>query len=194
MREGLRRDRAPDGARSGAGNVRGGGVDARRQAGRPSAAEFVITDLKMEGVGGLDVVKAAARTRPRYQVMIVTAFGTVETAVEAMHLGAFDLPAEAVRSRGRAVEGGARAGAARRTARPRARRGRGPRRAVARGRRRRLPLRRDRRRHARHARRVPIIKVTFDGRFGLVHSESGTGKELVARAIHARSKRPAARS
>src|SRR3982750_1089714 len=57
--------------------------------GRPPV-EFVITDLKMEGVGGLDVVKAVRERDPDCPVMIVTAFGTVETAVEAMRLGAFD--------------------------------------------------------------------------------------------------------
>src|SRR5262245_3932179 len=58
-------------------------------AGRP-AVEFVITDLKMEGIGGLDVVKAVRERDPDCPVMIVTAFGTVETAVEAMRLGAWD--------------------------------------------------------------------------------------------------------
>ena len=53
-------------------------------------ADFVITDLKMEGIGGLDVVKAVQEIDPACPTMIVTAFGTVETAVEAMRLGAFD--------------------------------------------------------------------------------------------------------
>ena len=44
----------------------------------------------MEGVGGLDVVKAVRERDPDCPIMIVTAFGTVETAVEAMKLGAFD--------------------------------------------------------------------------------------------------------
>jgi two-component system, NtrC family, C4-dicarboxylate transport response regulator DctD len=53
-------------------------------------ADFVITDLKMEGTGGLEVVKAVRERDPECPVMIVTAFGTVETAVEAMRLGAYD--------------------------------------------------------------------------------------------------------
>ena len=53
-------------------------------------ADFVITDLKMEGTGGLDVLKAVRELDPSCPAMIVTAFGTVETAVEAMRLGAFD--------------------------------------------------------------------------------------------------------
>src|SRR5262245_66361420 len=54
------------------------------------AVDFVITDLKMDGVGGLDVVKAVRERDTDCPVMIVTAFGTVETAVEAMRLGAWD--------------------------------------------------------------------------------------------------------
>src|SRR6059058_763647 len=57
---------------------------------RAKGADFVITDLKMEGTGGLDVVKGVRERDPDCPVMIVTAFGTVETAVEAMRLGAFD--------------------------------------------------------------------------------------------------------
>src|SRR5258706_452269 len=44
----------------------------------------------MEGTGGLDVVKGVHERDADCPVMIVTAFGTVETAVEAMRLGAFD--------------------------------------------------------------------------------------------------------
>ena len=67
------------------------GDDGLKQcaAGR-GAIDFVITDLKMEGKGGLEVVKAVAERDPDCPVMIATAFGTVETAVEAMRMGAFD--------------------------------------------------------------------------------------------------------
>ena len=57
--------------------------------GRPGV-DFVITDLKMDGTGGLEVVRAVRERDPDCPVMIVTAFGTVETAVEAMRTGAFD--------------------------------------------------------------------------------------------------------
>jgi two-component system response regulator HydG len=53
-------------------------------------ADFVITDLKMEGGTGVDVLKGIAALDPDVPIMIVTGFGTVETAVEAMKLGAFD--------------------------------------------------------------------------------------------------------
>ena len=53
-------------------------------------ADFVITDLKMEGGTGVDVLKSISAVDPDVPIMIVTGFGTVETAVEAMKLGAFD--------------------------------------------------------------------------------------------------------
>ncbi|NMB75652.1 MAG: sigma-54-dependent Fis family transcriptional regulator [Myxococcales bacterium] len=52
--------------------------------------DFVITDLKMEGVDGLGVLQAALEKDEDTVVMLVTGFGTVETAVEAMKRGAFD--------------------------------------------------------------------------------------------------------
>ena len=118
-----------------------------------AAVDFVITDLKMDGVGGLDVVKAVRELDPDCPVMIVTAFGTVETAVEAMRLGAFDFLQKPFAPEVRAPEGRARARAAARAARPRARRGRE--RGAARGRRAPVPLRRDRRRVAADAGGVP---------------------------------------
>lgn len=57
---------------------------------RKHTPDFLITDLKMEGVDGLEVVEAAKRIDPSCPALIVTAFGTVETAVEAMRLGAMD--------------------------------------------------------------------------------------------------------
>jgi len=57
---------------------------------KKQGADFVITDLKMEGVGGLEVLEAVKRIDPSCPTLIVTAFGTVETAVEAMRLGAID--------------------------------------------------------------------------------------------------------
>jgi two-component system, NtrC family, response regulator HydG len=62
------------------------GVDAFK-AGR---FEFVITDLKMDGLGGVEVLRSISALDPTVPIMIVTGFGTVETAVEAMKLGAFD--------------------------------------------------------------------------------------------------------
>jgi two-component system response regulator HydG len=52
--------------------------------------DFTITDLKMEGMDGIDVLKAVLAKDPDAVVMLITAFGTIETAVEAMKQGAFD--------------------------------------------------------------------------------------------------------
>ncbi len=53
-------------------------------------ADFVITDLKMDGATGVDVLQAITALDPDVPIMLLTGFGTVETAVEAMKLGAFD--------------------------------------------------------------------------------------------------------
>lgn len=51
--------------------------------------DMVITDLKMSGMSGLDVLKNVKEISPETLVMVITAYGTVETAVEAMRQGAF---------------------------------------------------------------------------------------------------------
>ena len=52
--------------------------------------QLVITDLKMDKVGGLDILRACRETLPGTPVILITAFKTVETALEAMKLGAYD--------------------------------------------------------------------------------------------------------
>lgn len=52
--------------------------------------DLVITDLKMPGMGGMDVLKAVKLASPDTVVLVVTAFGSAESAVEAMKLGAYD--------------------------------------------------------------------------------------------------------
>src|ERR1700690_3991563 len=69
--------------------VAGGGAEGLALM-RKQPPNFLITDLKMEGVGGLEVLEAVKRIDPSCPALIVTAFGTVETAVEAMRLGAMD--------------------------------------------------------------------------------------------------------
>jgi DNA-binding NtrC family response regulator len=51
---------------------------------------LVITDMKMSGMDGLMVLKAIKERSPDTLVIIITAFGTVDAAVEAMKLGAYD--------------------------------------------------------------------------------------------------------
>jgi two-component system response regulator PilR (NtrC family) len=52
--------------------------------------ELVVTDLRMRKVDGLAVLKAAKEHSPRTVVLVVTAYASTETAVEAMKLGAYD--------------------------------------------------------------------------------------------------------
>ena len=52
--------------------------------------DLIITDLKMPGQTGMDVLRAAKRACVDSNVIIVTAYGTISTAVEAMRLGAQD--------------------------------------------------------------------------------------------------------
>lgn len=51
---------------------------------------LVITDMKMPGMGGMQVLAAIKERSPEMLVIIITAFGTVDIAVEAMKAGAYD--------------------------------------------------------------------------------------------------------
>jgi len=52
--------------------------------------DVVLTDLRLPGLGGLDLVKQLHATQPRLPVVLMTAHGTIETAIEATKLGAYD--------------------------------------------------------------------------------------------------------
>ncbi|MCX6137286.1 MAG: response regulator [Ignavibacteriales bacterium] len=52
--------------------------------------DFVFTDLKMPSMDGLDVVKSVKHMRPDIDVVVITGYATVETAVEGMKHGAMD--------------------------------------------------------------------------------------------------------
>jgi two-component system NtrC family response regulator len=54
------------------------------------APNLVITDMKMSGISGIDVLSAVKKQSPDTLVIIITAFGAVDKAVEAMKLGAYD--------------------------------------------------------------------------------------------------------
>jgi two-component system, NtrC family, response regulator HydG len=153
---------------------------------RARRADFVITDLKMEGMGGVEVLRAIQALDGDVPIMLITAFGTVETAVEAMKLGAFDFltkpfAPEVVRLK---VERALELGAARR-----ARHKLEAHNEYLRG-------------EAEHrfdeliggsdqmaAVRRAIDKVAPSETVVFIAGESGTGKELVARAIHRLSRR-----
>jgi len=51
--------------------------------------DLVLTDVKMPGMTGIDLLKKIKEIKPDIPVIIMTAFGSVEKAVEAMHKGAY---------------------------------------------------------------------------------------------------------
>jgi len=51
--------------------------------------DLLITDLVLDGIKGMEVLRRAKQHNPTLAVVMITAFGTIETAVEAMRLGAF---------------------------------------------------------------------------------------------------------
>src|SRR5436305_1633718 len=51
---------------------------------------IVVTDLKMEGVDGLELLRRAQAIDPELPIIVITGHGDVETAVDAMRLGAYD--------------------------------------------------------------------------------------------------------
>jgi two-component system response regulator HydG len=76
-REGYRVVLASDG-RAALERVQAGGVD------------LIVTDLRMPGLTGLELLRAAKAIMPDVDVILLTAFGTVEEAVQAMKDGAYD--------------------------------------------------------------------------------------------------------
>lgn len=52
--------------------------------------DLVITDLLMEGIDGIQVLKKVKELKPECLVLMLTGYGSMETAIEALRLGAFD--------------------------------------------------------------------------------------------------------
>ncbi len=70
--------------------VDGAAALARVRASPPKTFDVVITDLRMPNLDGIGLLKALALHEPNLPVILLTAHGTVDSAVEAVKLGAFD--------------------------------------------------------------------------------------------------------
>jgi two-component system response regulator HydG len=78
--------------------LRGAGYEADEAAdgtqgselGATGAYDVVLTDLRLGQKGGIDVLRSTKEAHPLTEVIVMTAYGTIESAVEAMRLGAFD--------------------------------------------------------------------------------------------------------
>jgi DNA-binding NtrC family response regulator len=148
---------------------------------REKRYDVVLADFKIPGANGLEVLRAAKKASPATEVIVMTAFGSVQTAVEAMKRGAYDYISKpfAMEEVQVLVEKALEKGGLRRE----------------------VERLRDEVRSRRGLRallgRSPAMKRVFDvirsvapsNSTVLVTGRSGTGKELVARAIHDNSPR-----
>ncbi|MHB1035311.1 MAG: sigma-54-dependent transcriptional regulator [Pirellulales bacterium] len=144
--------------------------------------DLAIFDIRMPGMNGLDALRQIKACRPKVPVIIMTGQGTMETAIEATKLGAFDYhlkpfePDEMLRTIGKALEG------VRLMKGHLALGSEGPEPA-----------------HEAIVGQSPGMQEVYKaiGRVAqtdatvLIRGESGTGKELVARAVYQHSRRSA---
>jgi two-component system response regulator HydG len=169
--------------------VRGAGYEVDEAAdgdqgcerGATGAHDVVLTDLRMGTKDGIEVLRAVKEAQPMTEVIVMTAYGTIESAVEAMRLGAFDYlqkpftEQELLVKLEKAVHNRRLAGEVALLA----------------------TEFKDRYKfehivgRSRPVREVlgRIVRIAPTDAIVLITGESGTGKELIAKAIHANSKR-----
>ncbi|CAN5885242.1 sigma-54 dependent transcriptional regulator [soil metagenome] len=156
------------------------GADALAAIGSHNV-DLIITDLNMKGTTGLEVSQKVAQDRPDIPVIVLTAFGSFETAVGAIRAGAYDFVTKPVEIEALAI-------AVRRAVEHRALRGELKRLnevvANTRGRGDLIGAS-----PAMQAVYQLIDQVSATDATVLITGESGTGKEVVARAIHEKSRR-----
>ena len=67
-----------------------GGEEAIQKLDSHNVYDLVVTDLKMKKIDGLEVLKAVKTANPSTEVVLITAYGTISTAVQAIRDGAYD--------------------------------------------------------------------------------------------------------
>lgn len=154
------------------------------QASEMGAAEsydLVLTDLRLGTPDGMAVLRAIKEAQPQTEVLVMTAYGTIESAVEAMRLGAFDYlqkpfsEPELLLKVEKALESGKLRGQVEAFAQE-FRERYGFENIIGRSEAIRNLLSR-------------VVRIAAADVTTLITGESGTGKELIARAIHANSSR-----
>jgi len=143
--------------------------------------DLILTDLKMQGMSGMELLESVLTDDPQQCIVMMTAHGTIDSAVEAMKKGAFDYLEKPLEREDLLL-------------------------TVQRAFERIMLLRENRVLHKKleESQGIPAIigehpkikevfrvinKIAPTGSTVLIYGESGTGKELVAKAIHERSPR-----
>lgn len=169
--------------------LRGAGCDVEeaadgkqgRELGATGAYDLVLTDLRMGDCDGIEVLRVVKEAQPMTEVIVMTAFGTIESAVQAMRLGAFDYiqkpfaEQELLVKVNKALE---------------TRRMQGQMRLFQQEFKERYHFGNIvGRSQAMRDIMTRVVKIAPTDATVLITGESGTGKELIARAVHANSKR-----
>ena len=141
--------------------------------------DFILCDIRMPGIGGIGFLKALGEVKPDQTVIMMSAYGTIDSAIECMKLGAYDFVSKPFKTDEIIL--------------------------VLKKAEEREDLRRDNRRLKKESFRgitdiitsdpamldifEIVAKISDYSTTVLITGESGTGKELIARAIHSSGER-----